>query len=56
MANRLANDLYRDLSDEDLERVLSLIPKGCSAARQVGQHYGAARKPGRRLTNTTPAQ
>jgi len=52
MANRLADDLYQGLSDEDLERVLSLIPKGCSAARQVGHHYGAARG----LTSTASAQ
>jgi len=52
MANRLANDLYRDLSDEDLERVLSLIPKGCSAARQVSHHYSAAL----RLASTASAQ
>ena len=55
MANRLADDLYQGLSDEDLVRVLSLLPKLCSSTWQTAQHYGAARKPGR-LTSTTPAQ
>jgi DNA-binding MarR family transcriptional regulator len=55
MANSLADDLYQGLSDDDLVHVLSLLPKLCGSAWQVGQHYGAARKPGR-LTSTTPAQ
>jgi hypothetical protein len=33
--------------------VLSLLPKLCSSAWQTGQHYDAARKPGRRLTSTS---
>jgi DNA-binding MarR family transcriptional regulator len=41
MANRLAEDLYQGVSDQDLARVLSLLPKLCSSAWQV-RHYGAA--------------
>jgi len=52
MANRLADDLYQGLSDEDLARMLSLLPKLCSSAWQTGQHYGAAQS----LTSTTSAQ
>ena len=51
MANMLADDLYQGLSDEDLEHVLSLIPKACSAARQVGRH--GATQP---LTSAASAQ
>jgi DNA-binding MarR family transcriptional regulator len=51
-ANSLADDLYQGLSNEDLERVLSLIPKGCSAASQVRQQYDAARG----LTSAASAQ
>lgn len=51
-ANSLADDLYQGLSNEDLERVLSLIPKGCSAVSQVRQQYDAARG----LTSAASAQ
>jgi DNA-binding MarR family transcriptional regulator len=52
MANSLAEDLYRGLGDEDLERVLELVRKACGAAWQVDRHYCATR----RLPSTTPAQ
>ncbi len=52
VANRLADDLYQGLSDEDIEQVLSLLPKLCSSAWQTGQHYSAAR----RLASTASAQ
>jgi DNA-binding MarR family transcriptional regulator len=52
MANRLAEDLYQGLSNEDLVRLLSLLPKLCGSAWQTGQHYSAAR----RLTSTTSTQ
>jgi DNA-binding MarR family transcriptional regulator len=55
MANRLAEHLYQGLNDEDLARVLSVLPKLCSSAWQTGQHYSAGRKPGR-LTSSTSAQ
>ena len=42
MANRLAEDVYQGVSDQDLARVLSLLPKLCSSAWQVRYHYGAA--------------
>lgn len=51
-ANRLADDLYQGLSDEDLERVLTLVRKACGAAWQVRLDYGATRP----LTSTTLAQ
>jgi len=51
-ANRLADDVYQGLSDEDLERVLTLIRKACGAARQIERHYGATRRP----VGAVPAQ
>jgi DNA-binding MarR family transcriptional regulator len=54
MANRLSEELYRGLNDEDLEHLLSLLSGLCTAARRVGQHYGARRKPARRLTSAAP--
>jgi len=52
MANRLADDLYQGLSDEDLARMLSLLPKLCSSAGQVRDQYRATSQ----LTSPAPAQ
>ena len=52
MANSLAEDMYQGLSDEDLERVLSLVRTACGAAWQVRRHYGATPS----LASTTSAQ
>ena len=42
MANRIAEQLYRGLSDEDLARVLSILPKLCSSAWEASERCGAA--------------
>jgi hypothetical protein len=52
MANRLVEDLYQGLGDEDLEQVLTLVRKACGAAWQVRQHYTAAQP----LTSAASAQ
>jgi len=52
LANTLVDDLYHGLSDEDLVRVLSLVPKLCSSAWEVRHHYGAAQS----LTSAASAQ
>jgi DNA-binding MarR family transcriptional regulator len=41
MANRFAEALFRSLSDDELARVLLLLPKLCSSASQAGHHCGA---------------
>jgi DNA-binding MarR family transcriptional regulator len=51
IANSLAEELYQGLSDEDVVRVLSLLPKLCGSAWQVRLDYGATRP----LTSTTSA-
>lgn len=45
-ANRLADAVYRGLSEKDLEQVLSLVPKLCSAAEQSATANGAGLKRG----------
>jgi DNA-binding MarR family transcriptional regulator len=52
MANNLAEDLYHELSDTDLEQVLSLVRKACGAAWQVKHAYDT-RQP---LTRATSAR
>jgi DNA-binding MarR family transcriptional regulator len=42
MANKIAEHLYRGLSDEDLARVLSILPKLCSSAWETSERCGAA--------------
>lgn len=51
MANRAADDLYQGVCDEDLERLLSLIPKACGGAWRVRQHFSVTQS----LTGTTSA-
>jgi DNA-binding MarR family transcriptional regulator len=41
MANRIAEYLYRGLSDEDLARVLSILPKLCSSAWEASERCDA---------------
>jgi DNA-binding MarR family transcriptional regulator len=41
MANRFAEALFRSLNDEDLARVLLLLPKLCSSASLAGHHCSA---------------
>jgi DNA-binding MarR family transcriptional regulator len=52
MANEIAEHLYRGLSDEDLARVLSILPKLCSSAWEAGERCDAAQS----LTSPTSAQ
>jgi DNA-binding MarR family transcriptional regulator len=52
VANTVAEHLYRGLSDEDLARVLSILPRLCSSAWEAREHYGAARS----LTSTPSTQ
>jgi len=51
MANKVAEDLYIDLNDEDLVRVLSILPKLCSSAWQARERCDAAES----LTSTASA-
>lgn len=51
-ANRLADEFYHGLTDEDLSRLLSLLPKLCSSAWQVRDQYGATS----RLASPAPAR
>ena len=41
MANKIAEYLYRGLSDEDLARVLSILPRLCSSAWEARERCGA---------------
>ena len=52
MANKIAEHLYRGLSDEDLARVLSILPKLCSSAWEASERCGAAEP----LTSAASAQ
>jgi DNA-binding MarR family transcriptional regulator len=52
MANKIAEHLYRELSDEDTEQVLSILPKLCSSAWEAREHCDAAQS----LTSTASVQ
>lgn len=45
MANSFAEELWQGLSDDDVERVLSLLPKFCAAAERAGDAPLEAREP-----------
>ena len=52
MANKIAEHLHRGLSDEDLARVLSILPKLCSSASEARERCDTAES----LTSTTSVQ
>jgi DNA-binding MarR family transcriptional regulator len=43
IANRIADDVFQGLSDEDLVRVLSLLPKLCTSAWEAREHFATVR-------------
>jgi DNA-binding MarR family transcriptional regulator len=50
IANRVAEDLFQGLGDEDLVRVLSLLPRLCAGAWATRERYGTAQPPTRTLS------
>jgi DNA-binding MarR family transcriptional regulator len=47
VANRVAEDLFQGLSDEDLVRVLSLLPRLCTGAWDARERYAGGQRPAR---------